>query len=210
MTKDEIRISKYLSKILRHAPESVGLVLEAGGWVDIQELLAACKRHGTLITYEQLKNVVSGNDKQRFALDPVTRKIRANQGHSVDVDLQLAPAMPPGVLYHGTGAGSVDAIYKSGGLQKMKRHHVHLSADVETAVRVGGRHGKAVVFEVDAAGMVADGVVFYMSDNGVWLVDTVPAKYLTRREFPLVAALVDLADDMAALPDQAPPRSDLG
>lgn len=200
MTKDEIRISKYLSKILRHAPESVGLVLEVGGWVDIQELLSACKRYGgATITYEQLKNVVSGNDKQRFALDPVTRKIRANQGHSVDVDLQLAPAIPPDVLYHGTGAGYVDAIYKSGGLQKMARHHVHLSADVETAVRVGGRHGKAVVFEVAARHMHEDGVVFYMSENGVWLVDHVPAFYLTRREFPLVTALLDLADDLARL-----------
>ncbi|MDX1933075.1 MAG: RNA 2'-phosphotransferase [Capsulimonadales bacterium] len=173
-----VRTSKYLSKHLRHQPERIGLTLEPGGWVGVDDLLAACARNGFLLTREQLDEIVRENDKQRFAFDATGTKIRANQGHSVEVDLELSPAEPPEVLYHGTGAGSVEAIRREG-LKKMRRHHVHLSADRETAERVGRRHGRPVVFRVDAAAMHAAGHVFYRSDNGVWLTEHVPPEFLS-------------------------------
>jgi putative RNA 2'-phosphotransferase len=121
--------------------------------------------------------VVATSDKQRFAFDESRARLRANQGHSVDVDLQLEPVTPPAVLYHGTGRQNVASIL-AGGLQKMNRHHVHLSPDTETAIRVGRRHGEPVVFVVDAAAMHGDGSTFYCSANGVWLVDHVPAQHV--------------------------------
>src|SRR4051812_12681918 len=174
-----VKVSKYLSKHLRHQPERIGLTLEPGGWVPVDTLLAACARHSFAITPEELREVVARNDKQRFSFDAHGRRIRANQGHSTTVDLELAPAVPPEVLYHGTGAGSAESISASG-LSRMARHHVHLSPDPETALRVGRRHGEPVVFEVDAAGMAGDGHVFFVSANGVWLVDAVPPRYLRR------------------------------
>jgi putative RNA 2'-phosphotransferase len=172
-----VRVSKYLSKHLRHEPERLGLTLGAGGWVSVEELLAACARDGFPVSRAELDEVVATSDKQRFALDPAGDRVRANQGHSVDVDLQLEPAEPPAVLYHGTGHPNVAAIERTG-LLKMGRHHVHLSGDVETARRVGARHGRAVVFAVDAAALRRDGFAFYRSANGVWLVDAVPPAYL--------------------------------
>jgi putative RNA 2'-phosphotransferase len=172
-----VKISKYLSKHLRHQPERLGLTLEPGGWVNVDTLLAACARHQFSISREELNEVVALNDKQRFAFDESGTLIRANQGHSVPIDLQLEPSVPPDVLYHGTGQRSIDAIRRDG-LRKMSRHHVHLSPDVETAVKVGRRHGSPVVFKVDAAGMHRAGHLFYCSDNGVWLVDSVPPAYL--------------------------------
>jgi putative RNA 2'-phosphotransferase len=176
-----VRLSKFLSKHLRHQPQKIGLIPEPGGWVRVEELLAACTAAGYAMTQEMLAEVVARNDKQRFAFDESGQRIRAQQGHSIDVDLELNAAEPPIVLYHGTGSVSVDLILQSG-LQKMRRHHVHLSADVETAIRVGSRHGKPVVFTVDAARMKAEGWTFYRSGNGVWLVDEVPAKFLQRIE----------------------------
>jgi putative RNA 2'-phosphotransferase len=172
-----IRISKYLSKHLRHEPEALGLQLAPGGWVGIDDLLAACARDNFPITREQLEEVVTTSDKQRFALDPTGTLIRANQGHSSAVDLQLEPAVPPPLLYHGTAAQHVEAI-RTDGLKRMARHHVHLSIDVPTATKVGARHGKPVVFEVDAAAMQRAGHTFYVSVNGVWLTDAVPPEYL--------------------------------
>lgn len=172
-----VKISKYLSKHLRHQPERLGLMLAPGGWVEVDHLLAVCARHQFSISREELSEVVALNDKQRFSFDETGTLIRANQGHSVPVDLQLEPTMPPDVLYHGTGQRSVEAIRREG-LRKMSRHHVHLSPDVETAVKVGRRHGLPVVFRIDAAGMRQAGHVFYCSDNGVWLVDSVPPAYL--------------------------------
>jgi putative RNA 2'-phosphotransferase len=171
------KISKYLSKHLRHAPEKLGLTLAPGGWVEVDELLAACAKDRFVITREQLDEVVTTNDKQRFSFDPSGRHIRANQGHSTDVDLQLDPATPPDVLYHGTAEPTVSLIMAEG-LARMSRHHVHLSLDVPTALKVGTRHGRPVILAVDAAAMVRDGHTFYRSDNGVWLVDAVPARYL--------------------------------
>ncbi len=176
------RISKYLSKHLRHAPEKLGLTLGPGGWVGVADLLRAAAQHGFTFSRAELDDVVATNNKQRFAFDPTGTQIRANQGHSVPVDLELAPQVPPPILYHGTGAGSVAAIRQQG-LLKMNRHAVHLSADQETAQRVGARHGRPVVFVVDAAAMHAAGHLFYCAANGVWLTDEVPPAYLTSSEF---------------------------
>ncbi len=172
-----VRISKYLSKHLRHQPERLGLMPEPGGWVDVDQLLTACGQHQFPLTRAELEAVVATNDKQRFSFDARGTRIRANQGHSIAVDLQLAPAMPPDVLYHGTGHSTAVSIVQTG-ILKMARHHVHLSADVATAIDVGTRHGRPVVFAVAAAAMQRDGQTFYLSANGVWLVDDVPPQYL--------------------------------
>ncbi len=172
-----VTVSKYLSKHLRHRPDRLGLALAPGGWVQVEALLAACRAHQFPLTRAELEEVVTRNDKQRFAFDATRQRIRANQGHSVEVDLQLEPQSPPPVLYHGTWAGAVDSIRRQG-LLRMNRHHVHLSPDVETARRVGARRGPEVVFAVDAAAMARDGYTFYRSENGVWLVSDVPLDYL--------------------------------
>lgn len=173
----QIKISKFLSKHLRHTPELIGLSLAAGGWITVNELLAACAAHKFPISLTELEQVVADNDKQRFSFDETKTKIRANQGHSIDVDLQLQPQIPPAILYHGTGEKSVAAILKAG-LLKMSRHHVHLSTNLDTATKVGMRHGHPVIFVVDAMLMYQNGFSFYCSDNGVWLVDHVPPEYL--------------------------------
>jgi putative RNA 2'-phosphotransferase len=175
--KQRVRISKYLSKHLRHDPERLGLTLEPGGWVDVGELLAACAADGFPITRDELDEIVETSDKRRFSFDETESRIRANQGHSVEVDLQLAPTTPPDQLFHGTAEHFVPGILGDG-LKRMSRHHVHLSTTTETARKVGARHGKPVVLVVDAAAMHRDGILFYVSDNGVWLVDEVPARYL--------------------------------
>lgn len=166
-----------MSRALRHEPARVGLTPDGGGWVPVTDLLA-----GLRMTRAQLDAVVAGNDKQRFAVghgpDGVER-IRASQGHSIPVDLGLAPALPPAFLYHGTGRAALESILDTG-LHRGGRHHVHLSSDVDTARRVGARRGGAVVvLTVDAAAMARDGHVFYRSDNGVWLTEAVPVDYLT-------------------------------
>lgn len=171
------RVSKFLSLHLRHQPADLGVTLEPGGWVPVADLLAGAARKGFPITPDELAEVVRASDKQRFALDPAGTRIRANQGHSADVDLQLEPAEPPAALYHGTADRFLDAIRRDG-LLKMARHHVHLSPDTGTAAKVGTRHGRLVLLEVDAAGMRAAGYTFYRSANGVWLVDAVPPQYL--------------------------------
>ena len=183
-TMDEnriVRISKFLSLHLRHRPERLGLRLADGGWVDVHALLTGCAERGFPLTRDELAEAVARNDKQRFSFDPSGTRIRANQGHSVTVDLQFEPASPPAVLYHGTGQGAVGAILKQG-LRKMRRHPVHLSADAATARRVGARHGHPVVFAVDVPAMAAAVLTFYRSANGVWLVDHVPPEYLRKTE----------------------------
>ncbi len=175
--KQRTRISKFLSKHLRHEPEALGLTLEEGGWVGVEELLRASAGAGVIITRAELDEVVRRNDKQRFSFGDSGTRIRANQGHSVEVDLQLEAATPPAVLYHGTPAAVVPAILREG-LLKMQRHHVHLSPDMETATRVGARRGKPVILEVGATAMHAAGFTFFRSANGIWLVDHVPPPYL--------------------------------
>ncbi len=172
-----IKKSKWLSKHLRHSPEQIGLTLEPGGWVAVADLLEAARRARFALSREQLELVVRDNDKQRFSFDETGLKIRANQGHSTQVDLQLTPQTPPPVLYHGTAAHNLEAILRDG-LQKRRRHHVHLSADTETALRVGTRHGKPIILEIDTVAMLTGGIDFFRSDNGVWLVEAVPPQYL--------------------------------
>jgi putative RNA 2'-phosphotransferase len=171
---DVVRVSKRLSYVLRHHPDSVGLTLDAHGWVDVGDLLAALH-----LTRAELDEVVAGNDKRRYALDGTGTRIRASQGHSVPVDLGHAPAVPPDELFHGTVERFLPAILAEG-LRPGARHAVHLSADRETAEQVGARRGRPVVLRVDAAAMAQDGVAFTRSDNGVWLVEAVPPRYLTR------------------------------
>lgn len=175
--KRKVHVSKFLSRTLRHAPEDLGLTLEPGGWVPVADLLDAAGRAGVRITPEELAEVVRSSDKQRFAFDETGTKIRANQGHSVEVDLQLSPAEPPAQLFHGTADRNLTAILKDG-LLKMARRHVHLSPDTATALKVGSRHGRAVILVIEAAKMRGDGHVFFVSANGVWLVEHVPPQYL--------------------------------
>src|SRR5438093_795248 len=165
-----VRISKYLSLHLRHQPERLGLNLEDGGWVDVGTLLAAGESDGFRLTRAELEEVVVRNDKQRFSFDETGTRIRANHGHSVEVDLQLEPAVPPPLLYHGTPERSVAAILRNG-LQKMKRQHVHLSTTLDEARKVGARRGHPVIVVIDAAGMHGDGFRFFRSTSGIWLTD---------------------------------------
>ncbi len=169
---DVVRRSKRLSYVLRHAPGSVGLTLDAAGWVGVDALLAALGW-----TRAELERVVATNDKRRFALDESGTRIRASQGHSVAVDLGYAAQTPPQVLFHGTAERNLPVILAEG-LRPGRRHAVHLSPDDVTARRVGARHGRPVVLRVDAEGMARDGAVFTRSANGVWLVDAVPPRYL--------------------------------
>lgn len=180
MDKALIATSKFLSLVLRHQPESIGLSLDTNGWADLQELVRLANANGRSMTADDVLIVVSRSDKQRFTLDLSGRKIRANQGHSVEVDLELMPLKPPAVLYHGTATRFLPSIHQSG-LLKGSRHHVHLSQEVNTATTVGGRHGQPVVLTVLADDMWRTGCIFYQSKNGVWLTDHVPASYI---EFP--------------------------
>ncbi|WP_104524286.1 RNA 2'-phosphotransferase [Blastococcus atacamensis] len=168
---DVVRTSKRLSFVLRHRPDSVGLVLDPAGWVDVDQLLAALR-----LTREQLERVVATNDKRRFEI--AGDRIRAVQGHSVAVELGYAPERPPAQLFHGTVERFLPAILAEG-LRPQRRHAVHLSPDVATARTVGARRGRPVVLRVDAVRLADDGAVFSRSANGVWLVDAVPPSYLT-------------------------------
>ncbi|WNI14951.1 RNA 2'-phosphotransferase [Actinacidiphila sp. ITFR-21] len=177
--KRAVRVSRFLSLVLRHRPESVGVALDEGGWVDVDVLIAACAARGRGFSRAELDHVVATNSKKRFAYSEDGRRIRASQGHSVAVELGLPATAPPAVLYHGTAAAALPRILREG-LLPMARQDVHLSADAATAVRVGSRHGRPVVLEVDAAGLAAAGHGFRVSANGVWLTDAVPADRIRR------------------------------
>lgn len=177
MNKQTIEISKFLSLVLRHNPQKIGIALDPEGWTPVDALLAAAGRHGRRISRAQLEEVVGTNDKQRFSFSPNGQLIRANQGHSVEVDLNLAPVEPPELLYHGTVEKFLDSI-RERGLVRGNRHHVHLSADRETATRVGQRRGRPVVLVVHSGRMHRAGQKFYRSENGVWLTEAVPVEYL--------------------------------
>ena len=176
--RDTKKLSKFLSYVLRHQPGSIGLTLDAQGWAAVDELLAAAARHGDAITREELDEVVETNDKKRFAVSEDGTRIRASQGHSVEIELGYRPVTPPEVLYHGTTPKFLEAIRRDG-LKRMNRHHVHLSSDRETATNVGSRRGKPVILEVATGEMARAGKLFYLSENGVWLTDDVPPAYLT-------------------------------
>ncbi len=170
-------VSKSLSYVLRHRPDSLGLELGDGGWVSVAELLAAFERAGQSIARELLDTVVAKSDKQRFELSEDGARIRARQGHSVEVNLGYEPASPPDVLYHGTAEKNLESIFQKG-LIKGRRHHVHMSTNRELMLQVGMRHGKPVLLSIDAKRMAADGQKFFVTGNQVWLTDHVPPEYL--------------------------------
>lgn len=168
---------RLIALILRHKPETIGIKLDEHGWADVDELLHGVNRTHSL-TLEQLEEIVRTDNKQRFSFNEDKTKIRANQGHSISVDVELLEAEPPEFLYHGTGKKYVSSI-KETGLLPGNRLYVHLSTDRDTAVKVGSRHGKPFVFTVSSGQMFRDGVKFFRSVNGVWLTKRVEAKYLT-------------------------------
>lgn len=175
-----VRLSKFLSLVLRHDPARIGITLDDAGWTDVSALLAAAAKHGVKLTRDQLAELVASSDKQRFALSSDGSRIRANQGHSVGVDLQLPAATPPELLYHGTVEAALPGI-RAGGLVRGKRHHVHLSPDTATATKVGARRGAPVLLTIRAGAMAAAGHAFYRSDNNVWLVDRVPPEFIVMK-----------------------------
>jgi putative RNA 2'-phosphotransferase len=175
--KTTIALSKFLSFVLRHQPQSIGITLDENGWVGVENLLAHCRANGRLISFETLKQIVATSPKNRFALSEDETRIRANQGHSIEVDLGYESREPPAVLFHGT-VGTVLEEIRAMGLLKMGRHHVHLSSDLNTAAAVGSRRGRPIVLQIAAAQMHADGHAFYLSANGVWLTEHVPPQYI--------------------------------
>jgi putative RNA 2'-phosphotransferase len=181
MTEQETtKASKFLSLILRHEPERVGLKLDEAGWTDVEELLRVVNRNGVSLTLDQLKHVVATNNKKRFAFSEDGQRIRASQGHSIEVDLQYPPQQPPEILYHGTASRFLEGIRRDG-LNKMGRHDVHLSAETKVTLQVGSRHGRPVLLTIHAGNMHRAGHVFRCSANGVWLVRNVPPEFI---QFP--------------------------
>lgn len=179
MTTSKTKISKFLSLVLRHKPEAIGLVLDEQGWANIDELIdkANYSNQGISLTRSLLQEVVDTSDKKRFTVSDDGQKIRAAQGHSVDIDLKLKPITPPEFLYHGTATRFLDSILKEG-LKPQQRQFVHLSTDIETATKVGQRYGKPVILKIKALLMYEQGFVFYLSENGVWLTGHVPKAYI--------------------------------
>jgi putative RNA 2'-phosphotransferase len=170
------QLSKFLALVLRHQPQKLDLNLDRGGWADTEQLIQNMQSRGMNVDLDAIREVVATNNKQRFKLSEDGKRIRANQGHSIPVDLGLVPQAPPALLYHGTAVQNQHSILEKG-LLPGKRQHVHLSLDQETARQVGQRHGKPIIFTVNTQAMAADGLSFYCSENGVWLTDHVPPKY---------------------------------
>lgn len=175
--KETTRLSKFLSLVLRHKPEAIGIILDENGWTNVTLLLEKLNAAGNTVDFIQLKHIVDTNSKKRFAFNDTFDKIRASQGHTVEIELGYSPQLPPEILYHGTAKKNIDFILAAG-LNKRERTHVHLSTEKAIALAVGQRYGKPVLFEVLAAEMVRDSYVFYLSDNNVWLTDSVPPRYL--------------------------------
>lgn len=172
-------LSKLLSYILRHKPEEYGIILDENGYTNVDELINKLNAHNENINFEILQYIVDTNNKKRFAFNDDLTKIRASQGHSIEVELGYTEKQPPAILYHGTVEKFLPAIMKEG-LQKMERHHVHLSADKTTAIKVGERRGKPIILEIKSGEMYAAGYKFSLSDNGVWLTDHVTVEYIDR------------------------------
>ncbi|WP_019500995.1 RNA 2'-phosphotransferase [Pseudanabaena sp. PCC 6802] len=180
MSKNLESTSKFLSLVLRHRPETIGLALDEAGWANVESLIELATKHKHPLSRELIEEIVAKNDKKRFSLSADSSSIRANQGHSVKVNLGLAIAVPPELLYHGTATRFIESI-KLHGLIPGSRQHVHLSFDIETAAKVGQRHGKPIVLIVKALQMYESGRSFYLSDNGVWLTESVPTTFI---QFP--------------------------
>jgi len=174
-TKDIKHKSKFLSLILRHQPEKINLKLDENGWADVDELIEKSKK--VHFDMDILEEVIETNNKKRFTFNEVKTKIRANQGHSINIDINLDPIEPPAILYHGTSIKNIDSI-RSSGIDKRNRQHVHLSHELSTAKNVGSRHGKPIILNIDTQQMHKDGFLFYLSKNGVWLTDYIDPKYI--------------------------------
>lgn len=177
--KNKKRISKKMSLALRHQPDAVGLTLEDGGWANVDALVMAFTAHGLRVNRANIEEVVETNDKQRFEFDQKRIRVRARQGHSLEIELGYEPATPPDVLLHGTAEKNVGSIMTSG-IHKARRHAVHLSTDAAMMLAVGGRHGKPTLLEIDSAAMHEAGFQFYLTGNGVWLTDEVPPEFIRR------------------------------
>jgi len=178
--KEITKISKFLSLVLRHQPEAIAIMLDENGWVSVDKLIQKSNAAGVKLDFDVLKHVVATNNKKRFSFNESLDKIIASQGHSIEVELGYEPQMPPEILYHGTAINNVTSILSTG-LEKRQRRHVHLSKDTETALKVGTRHGKPVILQVAALQMHNEGFKFFLSENGVWLTDSVPSKYLKQQ-----------------------------
>lgn len=173
------KTSKFLSYVLRHHPELIDLNLDENGWANVDELIAKSTNDSQGFTFEELDEIVETNDKKRFIFNEDKTRIRANQGHSIDINLALISQKPPEFLYHGTAQGNIDSILEKG-IEKRSRQHVHLSQDKETASKVGMRHGKPVILTINTQKMFEDGLEFYLSENNVWLTDFVDIKYISQ------------------------------
>jgi len=171
------KTSKFLSYVLRHHPELINLNLDENGWANVDELITKSKNDSQGFTFEELDEIVETNDKKRFIFNEDKTRIRANQGHSVDINLALIPQQPPEFLYHGTAQRNIESILEKG-IEKRNRQHVHLSQDIETATKVGMRHGKPIILTINTEKMFDDGIEFYLSENNVWLTDFVDATYI--------------------------------
>lgn len=178
--KQSQRMSKFLSLILRHKPETVGVELDKNGWTEVETLLIKLNESGTKLDQSELAYLVNTSDKKRFAISECGKKIRANQGHSIKIDLAYDPAEPPEFLFHGTPLKVLSRI-RANGLSKMKRHHVHMNAAPEPCIAVAQRYGKPVILKIHAARMHASGFAFFVSANQVWLTEKVPPEYI---DFP--------------------------
>jgi putative RNA 2'-phosphotransferase len=175
--EENVRLSKLLSYVLRHNPAHLGIQLDNHGWTDVEILLNQLNKHQEKINFDILEHIVNTNAKKRFSFNEDLTLIRASQGHSIEVELNYTAQIPPTILFHGTAEKNIILIREKG-LLKMSRHHVHLSADKETAHKVGQRHGKPVVLSIQSLTMYESGHLFYVSDNGVWLTDHVPASFI--------------------------------
>ena len=178
MAKNDTKLSKFISLVLRHKPEEIGLTLDSNGWARVDELIKKANNHKFTFTLEDLQRVVAENDKKRFSFSEDGKMIRANQGHSIEVDLKLEVTSPPDVLYHGTATRFLGLIMAQG-LKPMQRHDVHMTENVDTAVATGKRHGSPIVLQINAAQMDIDGIEFRRSENGVWLTPHVDPMYIT-------------------------------
>ena len=171
------KTSKFLSYVLRHHPELINLNLDENGWANVDELITKSTTDSQGFTFEELDEIVQTNDKKRFIFNEDKTRIRANQGHSVDINLALIPQPPPEFLYHGTAQRNIESILEKG-IEKRSRQHVHLSPDKDTANKVGMRHGKPIILTINTQKMFDDGIEFYLSENNVWLTDFVDATYI--------------------------------
>ncbi len=182
---DKNTVSKFISLVLRHKPEAIGIQLDEYGWANVNELVLGIQKEYPQFDLLTLKQIVDNDSKQRYSFDDTETKIRANQGHSLNVDLNLVPVVPPDVLYHGTAEKFVESIDREG-LVRKSRQYVHMSKDIDTAMKVGIRHGKPIIYIIKSGQMHFDGYKFFESNNGVWLTDKVPIKYLEKMIQPQI------------------------